>query len=493
MRGRRDDTARGFQWRRFEESVSRRRITFSGCAGAVDITGQGFTVNGTSAGSVLRMLLPGCQVLRSDEPLPNSLYVWNPLSLPDKVLLAGTATLSGYGYANSIGLGYCASPLTLYADADGDDHGDPAAMVRACAPITGYVSNSTDCNDADASIHPGAYEACDGIDNDCNGSTDENSIAFAWYHDNDEDGAGGGAPVVFSCMDQPGLVTDHSDCDDSVPGMFVGSGCEDGDPRTGGEVWQEGCVCALPGTVYLKPRVLLQGPFNATTQLMNDGLRTSGQLPLQLDWQGEGFPMNNGALEDVLDPSALLISGPDAIVDHVLLEVRDAIDPSNILFSRYCFLQRDGDVVPSPPGTTCAMNAPPGNYYVAIRHRNHLAVMTASPIFLGQQPEVVDLSQSTSALYGTNPAAVIGTRKAMWAGDTGGDNVITYTGVNNDRDKILIAVGSTNPNGSVDGYLMQDINLDGTVRYTGANNDRDAILISVGGTTPNNVRTGQVP
>jgi hypothetical protein len=60
---------------------------------------------------------------------------------------------------------------TVYADVDGDGFGDLASTAIGAQP--GYVSNSTDCNDAVASINPGAVDVClDGIDNDCNGTID---------------------------------------------------------------------------------------------------------------------------------------------------------------------------------------------------------------------------------------------------------------------------------------------------------------------------------
>ena len=60
---------------------------------------------------------------------------------------------------------------TVYADVDGDGFGDLASSAIGAQP--GYVSNSTDCNDANASINPGAVDVCyDGIDNDCNGNID---------------------------------------------------------------------------------------------------------------------------------------------------------------------------------------------------------------------------------------------------------------------------------------------------------------------------------
>ncbi len=57
---------------------------------------------------------------------------------------------------------------TWYADVDGDAYGAAGSTTSACSAPSGYVSDSTDCNDADATVNPAATEVCgDGVDNDC--------------------------------------------------------------------------------------------------------------------------------------------------------------------------------------------------------------------------------------------------------------------------------------------------------------------------------------
>ena len=60
-----------------------------------------------------------------------------------------------------------------YRDADGDGFGNATASITGCGDPAGYVSNGNDCDDTDATIHPGAAERCDGKDNNCDGGTDE--------------------------------------------------------------------------------------------------------------------------------------------------------------------------------------------------------------------------------------------------------------------------------------------------------------------------------
>jgi hypothetical protein len=63
---------------------------------------------------------------------------------------------------------------TFYTDADGDGHGDATLPVTGCddAPA-GAAAEGDDCDESDATIYPGAKDAClDGIDSDCDGADD---------------------------------------------------------------------------------------------------------------------------------------------------------------------------------------------------------------------------------------------------------------------------------------------------------------------------------
>ncbi len=68
--------------------------------------------------------------------------------------------------------------LTFYADTDGDGFGDLGHDTLACSLPPGFVTDTTDCDDTDAAIHPGATEICDDIDNDCDGLVDTADPGF---------------------------------------------------------------------------------------------------------------------------------------------------------------------------------------------------------------------------------------------------------------------------------------------------------------------------
>ncbi len=71
---------------------------------------------------------------------------------------------------------------TYYRDSDGDGYGDPASPREDCSAAAppGYVVDASDCDDTDRKVNPAATEICtDGIDNDCDGSTDAEQSSCA--------------------------------------------------------------------------------------------------------------------------------------------------------------------------------------------------------------------------------------------------------------------------------------------------------------------------
>jgi len=111
--------------------------------------------------------------------------------------------------------------ITFYADEDGDTYGDPENTLDACDVPEGYTTDTQDCDDSDATIHPDGVEVCDGADNDCDGTTDGPGAtdALTWYADLDGDTYGDPDVTTLDC-DQPSrYVSDSTDCDDSDPAV----------------------------------------------------------------------------------------------------------------------------------------------------------------------------------------------------------------------------------------------------------------------------------
>ncbi len=105
---------------------------------------------------------------------------------------------------------------TFYADTDVDGYGDAASIEKACdAPPDGFVANSTDCNDQSVTIHPGATETCDTVDQNCNQVIDEDATdEHVWYADVDEDGYAGSNVSIQACSAPAGYAAVADDCDD---------------------------------------------------------------------------------------------------------------------------------------------------------------------------------------------------------------------------------------------------------------------------------------
>lgn len=102
-----------------------------------------------------------------------------------------------------------------YADSDSDGFGNASSTIVWCAPLNGFISDSTDCDDTNAAINPSATEICNGLDDDCNLLIDDGLTSGTYYSDADNDGFGDANNIIDSCAQPAGYITDSTDCDDS--------------------------------------------------------------------------------------------------------------------------------------------------------------------------------------------------------------------------------------------------------------------------------------
>ena len=114
-----------------------------------------------------------------------------------------------------------ADVATWFHDGDGDGYGDASLSDVDCTRPSGYVADSTDCNDAAVGVHPGATEVCDGanVDEDCSGAADDAdgsaSGKSTWYADVDGDGYGDASRSLLRCDAPAGYTLNGFDCDDT--------------------------------------------------------------------------------------------------------------------------------------------------------------------------------------------------------------------------------------------------------------------------------------
>ncbi len=101
-----------------------------------------------------------------------------------------------------------------FADIDEDGFGNILEDSVSCLLVSGFVIDSTDCNDVNALINPGALEICNTLDDNCNLLIDDEPIYMHWFLDFDIDGFGDQFSDSISCFILPGYVFDSTDCND---------------------------------------------------------------------------------------------------------------------------------------------------------------------------------------------------------------------------------------------------------------------------------------
>ena len=238
--------------------------------------------------------------------------------------------------------------------------------------------------------------------------------------------------------------------------------------------------------LLVSPKIFLQGNYNSGTGFMTDNLRTLNLIPLTEPYTGATGYTHSGSGGGETSLATIVGSGApasnDAIVDWVFVQLHDGTT-GTVLSTRAALLQRDGDIVETDGTSSLNMAGnTAGNYFVSIRHRNHLAVRSLNNIALQKTSTTAynftdNLSKAFAGAVPNNPMATLNTNIfGMWGGNANNDNTVKMTGLaasNNDYLQLLNTLGSST-NSIPNTYSKQDLNMDGTVKMTGlsaANND----------------------
>lgn len=141
-------------------------------------------------------------------------------------------------------------------------------------------------------------------------------------------------------------------------------------------------ACIELNTISVALKTMLKGAYTSGVN-MNAALGAQSLLPNIEPYTSLGYVhAGGGGDEEVIDPTVLSLTGNNAIVDWVLVELRSPTAPATIIASRSALLQADGDIVDIDGISPVSFYAPAGNYHVAVRHRNHLGVMTGAAVSL---------------------------------------------------------------------------------------------------------------
>jgi len=200
----------------------------------------------------------------------------------------------------------------------------------------------------------------------------------------------------------------------------------------------------------LSLKLFLQGPYK--NGKMKTYLSQLNLIPRMQPYSNSPWNYNGSEYIDTV---------PGNVVDWVLIELRTAREDSSIKYRTTALLKNNGNLQ-DPCGNEylTITNMPGGNYYVVVKHRNHIPVMSSIPVILSEDSvSAYDFSSSANQAYGNTEAELGENVFGIYSGDGNGNGII------NDFDYKDIW---KNENGTM-GYKAGDFDLNGGVNIADKN------------------------
>lgn len=242
-------------------------------------------------------------------------------------------------------------------------------------------------------------------------------------------------------------------------------------------------------SIFLRVNAILSGAYktnalndNISENDISDNLVMTSKLetfiPFTEPYTGLGFNHFGSGGGEQFDDNLVTQLASKKIVDWLLLEIRDKTNPSIILETQSVLLLNNGQVIDTNGNIDISIALEENAYYVTLRHRNHLAVMTETPVLVNKSSTPVDFTNNSTKTWGSNAQREVASNvMALWAGNANSDDKIIFSGNDNDPTQLFFRILSNSSNGLVspsyvmEGYFKEDLNLDGKIILQGAGTD----------------------
>jgi len=210
--------------------------------------------------------------------------------------------------------------------------------------------------------------------------------------------------------------------------------------------------------VVVSPSAILEGAFQVegNTIVMHDDLRSNNYIPITSPYNAD----------ESFGDSVLDITGENAVVDWIQVQLRDVNDKTVVLESRSALLLRNGNIVDVDGRSSVPFDQSEGNYFVALAHRNHLTVVSNVALSLSGAATKINFTNSGNVQGGASALSSLGSAyNGMPLGDVDMNGQIQNADITN----TILQIG-------ISGYSIFDVDMNGQIQ----NADINIILQNIG-------------